>query len=180
MSTLLSNAAAQETVSGKSIIAAMKASRLDAVISLPDITTSEGVLRPLAKDPELRHIRVCKEDEGIGICAGLSYCNKRALMMMQNTGLFDSLNAVRALGGEYSLPICMLVGLLAKEPDLPPQMSKIYSIRIVEPVLDAMEIAHHLIETEADVHKIKSAIDWAYSNSKPIALLVGRRPRVES
>ncbi len=74
----------------------------------------------------------------------------------------------------------MLVGLLAKEPDLPPQMSKIYSIRIVEPVLDAMEIAHHLIETEADVHKIKSAIDWAYSNSKPIALLVGRRPRVES
>lgn len=158
----------------------MKRSRLDAVITLPDLTTSESVLRPLAKDPELRHIRVCKEDEGIGICAGFFYCDKRALMMMQNTGLFDSLNAVRALAGEYSLPICMLVGLLAKEPLLKPAESSRYSVRIVEPVLDAMGIRHHLIETEADADVIVSAIDWAYANSKPVALLVGRTPRADA
>lgn len=169
-----------DTVRGTSIIAAMKRSRLDFVISLPDLTTSEGVLRPLAKDPDLRHIRVCKEDEGIGICAGLSYCGKRSLMMMQNTGLFDSLNAVRALGGEYSLPICMLVGLLAKEPDLKPSESRLYSVRIVQPVLDAMGIKHHLLETESDVGVIEAAIDWSYLHSKPVAILVGRSPRAEA
>jgi sulfopyruvate decarboxylase TPP-binding subunit len=120
------------TVSGRSIIAAMRASGLEFVVSLPDITTSEGLLRPLSQQRDMRHLKVCKEDEGIGICAGLSYCNRRALMLMQNTGLFDSLNAVRALGGEYSLPICMMVGLLSKEPGRAPRDSSIYSVRIVD------------------------------------------------
>ena len=164
------------TVSGRSIIAAMRASGLEFVVSLPDITTSEGLLRPLSQQVDIRHLKVCKEDEGIGICAGLSYCNRRALMLMQNTGLFDSLNAIRALGGEYSLPICMMVGLLSKEPERPPRESSVYSVRIVEPVLEAMEIDHTLIETEADVAKIKPAIDRAYHGSRPVVLLIGRRP----
>ena len=164
------------TVTGRSIIAAIRASGLEFVISLPDITTSEGLLRPLSQQQGPRHLKVCKEDEGIGICAGLSYCNRRALMLMQNTGLFDSLNAVRALGGEYSLPICMMVGLLSKEPERAPRDSSIYSVRIVEPVLDAMEIDHTLIETEADVAKIKPSIDRAYDASRPVVLLIGRRP----
>lgn len=166
-----------QTISGSSIIAAMKRSKLNLVVSLPDITTSEGLLRPLQHDPELRHIRVCKEDEGIGICAGLSYVKKRALMMMQNTGLFDSMNAVRALGGEYELPICMLVGLLSREPERPLSESIHYSVRIVEPVLDAMGIRHVLIEHEADAAEIERAINWSYQFSKPVVMLVGRRPR---
>jgi sulfopyruvate decarboxylase subunit alpha len=167
------------TVSGRSIIAAMRASDLEFIVSLPDITTSDGLLRPLSQQHDMRHLKVCKEDEGIGICAGLSYTHRRALMLMQNTGLFDSLNAVRALGGEYSLPICMMVGLLSKEPERAPRESLIYSVRIVEPVLDAMEIDHTLIETEADVAKIKPAIDRAYEKSRPVVLLIGRRPTVE-
>jgi sulfopyruvate decarboxylase TPP-binding subunit len=158
----------------------MRASDLEFVVSLPDITTSEGLLRPLSQQHDIRHLKVCKEDEGIGICAGLSYTNRRALMLMQNTGLFDSLNAVRALGGEYSLPICMMVGLLSKEPERAPRESLIYSVRIVEPVLDAMEIDHTLIEKEADVAKIRPAIDRAYAKSRPVVLLIGRRPTVES
>lgn len=169
-------ATASPTVSGRSIIAAMRASGLEFVVSLPDITTSEGLLRPLSQQRDMRHLKVCKEDEGIGICAGLSYCNRRALMLMQNTGLFDSLNAVRALGGEYSLPICMMVGLLSKEPERAPRESSIYSVRIVEPVLDAMQIDYVLIEAETDVAKIKPAIDRAYRESRPVALLIGRRP----
>ena len=39
-----------------------------------------------------------------------------------------------------------------------------------------MEIDHTLIETEADVVKIKPAIDRAYHESRPVVLLVGRRP----
>ncbi|MGE3150978.1 MAG: decarboxylase [Pseudorhodoplanes sp.] len=172
-------AAADDTVRGSSLVQAMKDSGFEFIVTLPDITTSEGVLRKLAADKQLRHIRVCKEDEGIGIIGGLSYCDKRAMIMMQNTGLFDSLNAIRALGGEYSLPICMMVGLLNKEPDKKPKDSKVYSVRTVEPILDAMDIKHHLVETDADVVKIKPAIDWAYANSKPVVILIGRRPLVQ-
>jgi len=173
------SAAAGRTVaglSGQSIIKEIKAGGIQFVVSVPDITTSEGLLRPLAKGAGPRLIRICKEDEGVAICAGLSYAGKRGLLLIQQTGLLDSINAVRGVAVEYSLPICMMVGLLEKEPGVRPQQSKRYGVRIVEPILDAMGIAHHLIEDDSDVAKIAPTIDDAYARSRPVVMLIGRRP----
>jgi sulfopyruvate decarboxylase subunit alpha len=161
---------------GDGILREIAASGVEFVVSVPDITTSEGLLRPLAKASRPRLIRVCKEDEGVGICAGLAYTGERALLLIQQTGLLDSINAVRGVAVEYALPICMMVGLLEKEPGVPPRQSKRYGIRIVEPILDAMGIPYHEIETDADIGLIKPAIDKAYAASQPTVLLIGRRP----
>jgi hypothetical protein len=70
----------------------------------------------------------------------------------------------------------MMVGLLEKEPGVPPRQSKRYGVRIVEPVLEAMGIAYHEIEAQGDVEKIAPAIDTAYAEMRPVVLLIGRRP----
>ena len=168
--------AAANDLRGASIVAAIKAAGIEFVLSVPDIVTSEGLLRPISTDPQLRLIRVCKEDECIGIAMGLAVCGKRALILIQHTGLLDSLNAVRGVAVEYEQPICMMVGLLQREPDRPPRQSARYGVRIVEPILDAMGIEHHLIEAEADVALVGPAIEQAYRQSRPLALLIGRRP----
>ncbi len=161
---------------GSSIIREIKSSQIEFVVSVPDITTSEGLLRPLAQASNPRLVRVCKEDEGIGICAGLAFSGHRSLLLIQQTGLLDSINAVRGVAVEYALPICMMVGLLEKEPGVPPLQSRRYGVRIVEPILDAMGVPYHEIEAEADVAKIRPAIDEAYVQSRPVVLLIGRRP----
>jgi sulfopyruvate decarboxylase subunit alpha len=161
---------------GHAILDAIKSAGIAFVVSVPDITTSEGLLRPIAADPALRLLRVCKEDEGVGICAGLAHTGQRALLLIQYTGLLDSLNAVRGVAVEYGLPICMMVGLLQKEPGVSPRLSRRYGIRIVEPILDAMGVPYHEIEAEADVAKIAPAIDDAYGHAHPVALLIGQRP----
>jgi len=163
-------------LTGANIIREILASGVDFVVSVPDITTSEGLLRELAKMPKPRLIRVCKEDEGVGICAGLAYTGKRAMLLIQQTGMLDSINAIRGVAVEYALPICMMVGLLEKEPGVRPQQSKRYGVRIVEPILDAMGIAYHEIEEDADVGKIGPAIDGAYAGSRPVVMLIGQRP----
>jgi sulfopyruvate decarboxylase TPP-binding subunit len=168
--------AVQPSLSGTNIIQQLKASGIEFVISVPDITTAAGLLAPLEKASDPRLIRVCKEDEGVGICAGLAHTGKRALLLIQQTGMLDSINAIRGVAVEYSLPICMMVGLLEKEPDVRPRESKRYGVRIVEPILDAMGIVYHEIEGEADVAKIRPAIDDAYAKSQPVVLLIGRRP----
>src|SRR5258707_13767306 len=160
----------QAQLRGSSIIAAIKASGIEFVVSVPDITTSEGLLRPIARDPSLRLIRICKEDEGVAICTGLAFCDRRALLLIQNTGLMDSLNAVRAVAVEYEQPVCMMVGLQGKEPDRKPRESEKYGVRIVEPLLEIMGIDQHLIETAADIAKIRPAIDAAYARSRPVVL----------
>src|SRR5947208_10938943 len=161
---------------GSSIVREIAASGVEFVVSVPDITPSEGLLRPLAQLKAPRLIRVCKEDEGVGICAGLAYCGRRALLLIQQTGMLDSINAIRGVAVEYSLPVCMMVGLLEKEPGVPPRQSKRYGVRIVEPILDAMGIAHRLIETDEDIPHIAPAIEKAYASSRPGVLLIGRKP----
>jgi sulfopyruvate decarboxylase TPP-binding subunit len=177
MSVSADTVASRSGLSGESIIQQIKASGVEFVISVPDITTSEGLLRPLAKLQSPRLIRICKEDEGVGICAGLAHTGKRALLLIQQTGMLDSINAIRGVAVEYSLPICMMVGLLEKEVGVPPRQSKRYGVRIVEPILDAMGIDYHEIEQQDDVAKIRPAIDAAYAQSKPTVVLIGQRPQ---
>src|ERR1700683_1475746 len=164
-------------LSGAGIIAAIKASGVEYILSVPDIVTSSGLLAPIAEDKDLRLIRVCKEDECIGIASGLSYSDKRALILIQHTGFLDSINAIRGIAVEYQQPICMMVGLLQHDPEKTPRDSPRYGVRIVEPILDDMGIAHHLISVDADIGKIQPAIDKAYAESRPVAFLIGRRPK---
>lgn len=163
---------------GAEIIDALKKANVTHVAALPDITTSAGLLWPLSREEGIRLIRLCKEDEGVSICAALAFCDKRAVLLMQQTGLMDSLNAVRAIAVQYRQPVCMLVGLLGKEPDRAPRESASYGVRIVEPVLDAMEVDHLLIEESGDVAQLTPAIDRAYAQSRPLAALIGRSVRL--
>jgi sulfopyruvate decarboxylase TPP-binding subunit len=164
------------TLRGSDVIAALKASGVKFVLSVPDITTVDGLLRPIAADPDLRLVRVSKEDEAVGIAAGLSFCDQRSVLLIQHTGLLDSINAIRGVAVEYGLPICMLVGLLERDIERPPRQSVKYGIRIVEPLLDVMGIPHHLLESEADAAAIRPAIDEAFARSQPVVLLIGRIP----
>tara|TARA_B100000686_G_C16292507_1_gene714372 strand:- start:66 stop:581 length:516 start_codon:yes stop_codon:yes gene_type:complete len=160
--------------SGKRIIDALKKSSVKYVAALPDITTSSGLLWPLAEEPDLELIRLSKEDEGVSICAALGYCEKRAVLLMQQTGLTDSLNNIRAIGCDYKQPICMLVGLLGKEPDKLPTESESFGVRIIQPILEVMKIDHILIQTPDDVELLSPAIDRAYELSRPLVAMIGR------
>jgi sulfopyruvate decarboxylase subunit alpha len=162
-------------LSGRTIIAALKKARIEFVVALPDATMSDHVLWPLAKDKDFKLVRVCKEDEGVSICAGLTSCGCRAALLMQYTGFLDSINALRAIAVELTQPICMLVGMLSKEPGVPVVRSKLYSVRIVEPILGALGIDHFCMEGPDDVAMLPAAIDRAYARSLPFAALVGHR-----
>jgi sulfopyruvate decarboxylase subunit alpha len=167
---------AKVELKGANILAAIKASGVEYVLAVPDIVTSRNLLYPIADDKALKLVRVCKEDECVGIASGLHYSNKRALILIQYTGFLDSLNAIRAVAVEYKQPICMMVGLLGHEPERLPTESGRYGVRIIEPICDAMGIPHHFISQDSDVAKIKPAIEKAYADSFPVALLIGRRP----
>lgn len=169
-------ATVQNALTGSAVLGAILESGVDFVLSVPDITTSDGLLRPLARGIGPRLIRVSKEDETVGISAGLWACNRRSLILIQNTGFLDSINAIRCIGVEYQQPICMMIGLLEKELDRKPTESGKFGVKIVEPILDVLGLERDLIETDADVGRIAPAIENAYRVSRPVAILIGRTP----
>jgi sulfopyruvate decarboxylase subunit alpha len=168
---------ADSDLKAEDIIKQIKKAGIHFVVALPDRVTSHYLLKTIMRDPDFKVVQVCKEDEGISICSGLFAAGHRSLMMMQYTGLLDSVNSLRGVAVEGENPVCMLVGLLGKEPGVAPTQSKKYGVKIIEPVLDAMGIEHHWVEESGDTQKIVPAIEKAYASTRPMALLIGREPK---
>ena len=147
------------------------------VVALPDRVTSNYLLKGILADPHFHVVQVCKEDEGISICSGLYASGHKSVFMMQYTGFLDSINAIRGVAVEGHFPVCMVVGLLGKEPDVVPTKSKKYGVKIIEPILDVMGIAHQLIERDSDANQIGAMIEKSFATSSPSAILIGREPR---
>ncbi len=169
-------AEAEKRLKADDIIREIKRAGIGFVAFLPDRLTSYHLLKGVLEDSELNTVQVCKEDEGVSICSGLYCAGKRSLLLMQYTGLLDSINAIRGIAVQIKNPVCMMVGLLGKEPGVEPARSARYGLRIVEPILDAMGIEHHLIERPEDTAKILPAIEGAYGRPGPVVLLIGREP----
>lgn len=174
------NNLAATPLQGTSIINAFKESHINTVVALPDIVTCDSVLWPIADDPEFKVVPVCKEDEGVSICAGLSYCLKRAVLLIQHTGFLDSINSIRAIAVDYSLPVIMFVGLQGMEVNLHPNHSSQTGIRILEPMCNLMGLESHLLTWEEDLENVPSTIDLAYQESKPIVFFITQAPDKET
>lgn len=169
-------AATEGPLKGADIINEIKRAGIRFVVALPDRMTSEHLLKPMLDDSDLQVVKVCKEDEGISVCSGLYAAGQRALLLIQYTGLLDSMNALTRIGVEGENPVCMMVGLLGKEAGVPPTQSRRFGLRIVEPILDVMGIEHHLVEAAQDIEKIVPAVESTYAKSRPVAMLIGREP----
>jgi sulfopyruvate decarboxylase subunit beta len=161
-----------DTLTGGFIIDELKGAGVEFVVALPDIVTCDELLWPIARQKPFRLVNVCKEDEGVSICAGMSYAEKRAVLLIQHTGFLDSINAIRVMGMDYQLPIVMMVGLQGIEKDRAPAASDQNGVRIIEPILLAMQIQYRVLDAQCQAGTIRWAIDAAYSKPHPLALLI--------
>ena len=161
-----------EPLTGESILTGLAQARIEFVVALPDIVTCDELLWPIARRQSFRLVNVCKEDEGVSICAGMSYAEKRALLLIQHTGFLDSINAIRVMGMDYQLPIVMMVGLQGIEKKRAPAASDQNGVRIIEPILKTMEIRYQVLSCAADAARIPGAVDEAYTASHPLVFLI--------
>ena len=95
---------------------------------------------------------------------------------MQQTGLMDSLNAIRAIAMDYHLPVCMMVGLQGKAANETVLESASYGVRVIPPILDVMALNYINIDSNADTNNISPAIDNAYATGDALCFLVGQSP----
>ena len=160
--------------SGERILSALIRANVEFVVAVPDIVTCDELLWPIARKQSFKLINVCKEDEGVSICAGLSYADRRAVLLIQHTGFLDSINAIRVMGMDYRLPIVMMIGLQGLEKNRAPSDSDQNGVRIVEPILKTMDIQYQILNGTEDVEGVPVAIEEAYVASQPRAILIPR------
>jgi sulfopyruvate decarboxylase subunit alpha len=85
----------------------MIAAGVDFCTSVPCNTLS-ALIDTLDRTPAIRHVAVTREEEGVGICAGAALNGRLPVLLMQNSGLGNCLNAILSLTKLYELPLVLL------------------------------------------------------------------------
>ncbi len=97
-------------LTGEQMIPALVEADISHVVWLPDsvLGTWESALH--AASDRLRLVRVCREGEAWAIAAGLWLGGARPLVVIQNTGFFESGDSMRNALFDLKLPLYALVG----------------------------------------------------------------------
>ena len=147
----------------------MKSAGVDFVASVPCVNLQE-LLHLVDADPEIIHVPVTRKEEGVGISAGAHLGGKRPALLMQNSGLGNSINALASLNSLYKIPILMIISHRGGEGET--IAGQVPMGRLAPKLLDAMEIprfAPNLVEVEKVVAK---AGNLAWSRGTPTAVLL--------
>ncbi len=94
--------------SSEAIYDGLKDCGIDFIVSVPCVNLSK-LLNMIDEDEEIIHVPVTREEEGIGICAGAYLGGKKPAILMQNSGLGNSINALKSLSELYEFPLLMIM-----------------------------------------------------------------------
>lgn len=151
------------------VVAAFRRADIDLVATLPDAWLSETIAA-LDAASDITLVRVSREDEAVGICAGAYLGGRRAAVLAQNAGFLLSVNALAGLSLHHQIPVLLV---LAQRGDVDDdQYFQSYKGRVTAPVLEALRIPHHFARTAADLTVIPHAWRQAWLSRSPVAVLL--------
>ena len=112
-----------------------------------------------------------REEEAIGIGAGMILAGSPTMMFMQNAGFANSISTITSLIQLYEIPIIFLIGWRGYLKDDAPEHEKIGQIQ--PKLLKNMGLENRILK----INTWKKDCDWALSkmkNNKPVALVIRR------
>jgi sulfopyruvate decarboxylase subunit alpha len=150
------------------ILGGLKEAGINLVASLPDINLTQ-LLHAIQEDREITHVPLCREEEGIGICAGAYLVGKKCAVVMQNGGFFNSNNAIVSTLLQYQIPLLMLIYYAGDIGDRTFSTSG----SMTEPVLKALGIRSYTLREPYQAKEIiKRAQILTEDSKRPVALLL--------
>ncbi|HEX5145748.1 MAG TPA: hypothetical protein VFV85_01900 [Conexibacter sp.] len=90
------------------IVDALHDAGVDFVASLPDSRLARHI-EAIERDERLHHIALSSEDEGVGVCAGAWFGGSRPCLLIQNSGLLESVNDLVTLSIFSQLPLLLAI-----------------------------------------------------------------------
>jgi len=152
----------------KLILEGLKEAGIDLIATVPDINLRE-LLELVEADDRVIHVPLCREEEGIGVCTGAYLVGKKCALIMQNGGLFNSVNGIVSTLIQYQVPLLLLIYYAGDLGD------RTFSTTgaATEPVLNALGIRSTILR-EPDEAKdlIRRTQILTMDYKRPVAILL--------
>lgn len=147
------------------------------VVTVPDFVQF-SLHAALAKEPQgIRSVFAASEDQAVTTAAGLWMAGAKPAVLVQNQGLYKCTNTLRAVCLDAGVPLLFLVGQFGREASnlgQPMTLSKRSMVRVMQPYLDALGIAHWTLEGDEGLSAIAQASEHAQQHESAAVVLVAR------
>jgi len=147
----------------------LKDAGIDFAASVPCVNLQQ-LLALVKGDAEIIHIPVTREEEGVGLCAGAWMGGRRPALLMQNSGLGNSINALASLDLLYEIPLLMIISHRGCEGE--PMVGQMPMGRLTAGLLGTMEIAFFSPAPAQAEETVAQAWRTAAKNRRPVAVLL--------
>ena len=149
------------------VIEILKKNRIDLAATLP-CDRIKGLLPLIEKI--FQTIPLTREENGVGICAGLYLGGKRPVMVIQSTGIGNMINALGSLNLTYGIPLPVLASWRGVHKEVIEAQWQ-FGKRLPS-ILDAAGIEFTTVETKDEMDKIDDAIKDSFDNARPHVILM--------
>ena len=160
------------TISGRRFADLLEQHGFDLFTGVP-CSMIEDLIAVLESHPRLPYVAAVKEDVAVGIAAGAWLGGKTPAVLMQNSGLGTSLNALASLSLMYGFPALLVVTWRGHGGKDAPE--HILMGEISPALLDLLGIPHRVIAADS----LDADLAWAaremQERMQPVALLVPPR-----
>ena len=143
---------------------------IDFVATLPDWNLARLIER-IEQEPSWKQVRLCREEEGVGICAGAYLAGKKPALVMQNGGLMNSVNGLVTTSLQFGIPTLLLIYYAG---DINTRFFSTVG-HMTEPILNALGIRYFILREREGVTKIVAgAAVLAWDSRRPVGVLLNR------
>jgi len=163
------------SIPGTACVAALQRNQVDHVVTVPDWVQLALHLHLEQGIAGIRLVNCANENQTVTVAAGLTIGGKRPLLMMQNQGLYNCINTLRAVCLDAHIPMVLMVGQFGREYanlGRPSTDSRRTMVRMMEPLLGAIGVPFHCLDNEADLVKMDKAFEQAEAQRTAVVLLV--------
>jgi phosphonopyruvate decarboxylase len=157
------------TVSGAEVAAHLERQGFDFFAGVP-CSLIEDVIATLEAHPRLPYVAVPREDVAVGMAAGAWFAGRRPAVLMQNSGLGTSLNALASLSLMYGLPALLVVTWRGHRGKDAPE--HILTGEISPRLLELLRIPYRVLAADTLEADLAWAVETMDHLMQPVALLV--------
>ncbi|MFX1324276.1 MAG: sulfopyruvate decarboxylase subunit alpha [Promethearchaeota archaeon] len=147
----------------------IKNSGIDLILSLPCIMLKD-LLKIIEEKNEIQHISITREEEGVGIAAGAYLGGKIPAILMQNSGLGNSVNAIKSLLHLFKIPVVFIMSYRGAEGEK--ILAQIPMGKLTPKLLSLLNIEVFIIDSKDKIKFIQEAVELSKSSGMSKAVLL--------
>jgi phosphonopyruvate decarboxylase len=158
-----------QVLTGAALAALLEAQGYDFFTGVP-CSMIESLIATLETHPRLPYVPAVREDVAVGLAAGAWLAGRRPMVLMQNSGLGTSLNALVSLSLLYRLPALLLVTWRGHRGQDAPE--HLLMGEISPSLLDLIRVPYRVLSSETMANDVAWGRAESDRLSQPVALLL--------